>query len=78
CTVSAVSGHPLVRSLWSSPVLCPQSLVISCTVSAFVHSFFFKTIVWPSNGLRDSELAPCLKSLRTPAVNHCSSLCYMQ
>ncbi|CAI9578771.1 unnamed protein product, partial [Staurois parvus] len=35
CTVSAVSGHPLycVRSLWSSPVLCPQSLVIPCTVS---------------------------------------------
>ncbi|CAI9543957.1 unnamed protein product, partial [Staurois parvus] len=32
----AVSGHLLycVRSLWSSPVLCPQSLVISCTVSA--------------------------------------------
>ncbi|CAI9536953.1 unnamed protein product, partial [Staurois parvus] len=30
------SGHLLycVRSLWSSPVLCPQSLVISCTVSA--------------------------------------------
>ncbi|CAI9559129.1 unnamed protein product [Staurois parvus] len=30
------SGHPLycVRSLWSSPVLCPQSLFISCTVSA--------------------------------------------
>ncbi|CAI9616519.1 unnamed protein product, partial [Staurois parvus] len=27
CTVSAVSGHLLycVRSLWSSPVLCPQS-----------------------------------------------------
>ncbi|CAI9576353.1 unnamed protein product [Staurois parvus] len=23
-----------VRSLWSSPVLCPQSLVIPCTVSA--------------------------------------------
>ncbi|CAI9608766.1 unnamed protein product, partial [Staurois parvus] len=34
--LSAVSGHLLyyVRSLWSSPVLCPQSLVISCTVSA--------------------------------------------
>ncbi|CAI9575672.1 unnamed protein product, partial [Staurois parvus] len=34
--MSAVSGHLLycVRSLWSSPVLCPQSLVISCTVSA--------------------------------------------
>ncbi|CAI9614066.1 unnamed protein product, partial [Staurois parvus] len=32
--MSAVSGHLLycVRSLWSSPVLCPQS--ISCTVSA--------------------------------------------
>ncbi|CAI9557288.1 unnamed protein product, partial [Staurois parvus] len=35
-----LSGHPLyfVRSLWSSPVLCPQSLVIPCTVSA-VHWF---------------------------------------
>ncbi|CAI9534722.1 unnamed protein product, partial [Staurois parvus] len=34
--MSAVSGHPLyfVCSLWSSPVLCPQSLVISCTMSA--------------------------------------------
>ncbi|CAI9569153.1 unnamed protein product, partial [Staurois parvus] len=34
--LSAVSGHLLyyVHSLWSSPVLCPQSLVISCTVSA--------------------------------------------
>ncbi|CAI9602856.1 unnamed protein product, partial [Staurois parvus] len=34
--LSAVSGHPLycVRSLWSSPVLYPQSLVISCTMSA--------------------------------------------
>ncbi|CAI9555416.1 unnamed protein product [Staurois parvus] len=34
--MSVVSGHLLycVRSLWSSPVLCPQSLVISCTVSA--------------------------------------------
>ncbi|CAI9609122.1 unnamed protein product, partial [Staurois parvus] len=40
CTVSAVSGHLLycVRSLWSSPVLCPQSLVISCTVSAVLWS----------------------------------------
>ncbi|CAI9542953.1 unnamed protein product, partial [Staurois parvus] len=36
CALPAVSGHPLycVRSLWSSPVLCPQSLVIPCTVSA--------------------------------------------
>ncbi|CAI9557255.1 unnamed protein product, partial [Staurois parvus] len=36
CCMSAVSGHLLyyVRSLWSSPVPCPQSLVISRTVSA--------------------------------------------
>ncbi|CAI9581914.1 unnamed protein product [Staurois parvus] len=34
--LSAVSGHPCaVRSLWSS-LCCPQSLVISCTMSA-VH-----------------------------------------
>ncbi|CAI9575258.1 unnamed protein product [Staurois parvus] len=34
--MSAVSGHLLyyVRSLWSSPVVCPQSLVISCSTSA--------------------------------------------
>ncbi|CAI9619227.1 unnamed protein product [Staurois parvus] len=34
--MSAVSGHLLyyVCSLWSSPVLCLQSLVISCTMSA--------------------------------------------
>ncbi|CAI9587955.1 unnamed protein product, partial [Staurois parvus] len=33
--MSAVSGHSVyyVRRLWSSPVLCPQSLVISCTMS---------------------------------------------
>ncbi|CAI9557229.1 unnamed protein product, partial [Staurois parvus] len=46
CIMSVVSDHLLllcptsldhllyyVRSLWSSPVLCPQSLVISCTMS---------------------------------------------
>ncbi|CAI9568084.1 unnamed protein product [Staurois parvus] len=34
--MSAVSGHLLyyVRSVWSSPVLCPQSLAISCSMSA--------------------------------------------
>ncbi|CAI9583508.1 unnamed protein product, partial [Staurois parvus] len=34
--MSAVSGHLLycVRSLWSSPVLCLQSLIIPCTMSA--------------------------------------------
>ncbi|CAI9618677.1 unnamed protein product, partial [Staurois parvus] len=38
--MSTVSGHLLyyVRSRWSSPVLCTQSLVISCTMSA-VHCF---------------------------------------
>ncbi|CAI9588947.1 unnamed protein product, partial [Staurois parvus] len=38
--MSAVSGHLLyyVHSLWSSPVLCLQSLVIFCTMSA-VHWF---------------------------------------
>ncbi|CAI9620233.1 unnamed protein product, partial [Staurois parvus] len=43
CTMSTVSGHSLyyVRSLWSSPVLCPQSLVIPCTVSAVSgHSLY--------------------------------------
>ncbi|CAI9567920.1 unnamed protein product [Staurois parvus] len=41
--MSAVSGHLLyyVRSLWSSPVLCPQSLVISCTVSAVSGHFLY-------------------------------------
>ncbi|CAI9564813.1 unnamed protein product, partial [Staurois parvus] len=36
--MSSVSGHLLyyVCSLWSSPVLCPQSLVISCNIFALV------------------------------------------
>ncbi|CAI9591214.1 unnamed protein product, partial [Staurois parvus] len=39
-SMSAVSGHLLyyVRSLWSSPVLCVQSLVISCTVRSLWSS----------------------------------------
>ncbi|CAI9563863.1 unnamed protein product [Staurois parvus] len=34
--MSTVSGHLLyyVCSLWSSPVVCPQTLVISCTMSS--------------------------------------------
>ncbi|CAI9546565.1 unnamed protein product, partial [Staurois parvus] len=51
CTVSAVSGHLLycVRSLWSSPVLCPQSLVISCTVSAVSgHLLYCVRSLWSS------------------------------
>ncbi|CAI9600694.1 unnamed protein product, partial [Staurois parvus] len=49
--MSAVSGHPLycVRSLWSSPVLCPQSLVISCTVSAVSgHLLYCVCSLWSS------------------------------
>ncbi|CAI9555205.1 unnamed protein product, partial [Staurois parvus] len=47
----AVSGHLLycVRSLWSSPVLCPQSLVISCTVSAVSgHLLYCVRSLWSS------------------------------
>ncbi|CAI9546664.1 unnamed protein product [Staurois parvus] len=59
CTTSAVSGHFLycVRSLWSSPVLCsqslvipvlcPQSLVIPCTVSAVSgHLLYYFSSLW--------------------------------
>ncbi|CAI9602843.1 unnamed protein product, partial [Staurois parvus] len=59
CTVSAVSGHPLycVCSLWSSPVLCPQSLVIPCTVSAVSgHPLYCVRSLWSSPVL-------CLQSL---------------
>ncbi|CAI9599688.1 unnamed protein product, partial [Staurois parvus] len=51
CTVSAVSGHLLycVRSLWSSPVLCPQPLVIPYTMSAVSsHPLYYpKSLVIP-------------------------------
>ncbi|CAI9557939.1 unnamed protein product, partial [Staurois parvus] len=49
--LSAVSCHLLyrVRSLWSSPVLCPQSLVISCTVSAVSgHLLYRVRSLWSS------------------------------
>ncbi|CAI9545765.1 unnamed protein product [Staurois parvus] len=49
--MSAVSGRLLycVRSLWSSPVLCPQSLVISCTVSAVSdHLLYCVRSLWSS------------------------------
>ncbi|CAI9604375.1 unnamed protein product, partial [Staurois parvus] len=48
---SAVSGHLLyyVRSLWSSPVLCPQSLVVSCTMSvASGHLLYYVSSLWSS------------------------------
>ncbi|CAI9581040.1 unnamed protein product [Staurois parvus] len=49
--MSAVSGHLLycVRSLWSSPVLCLQSLVISCTMSAVSgHLLYCVCSLWSS------------------------------
>ncbi|CAI9556217.1 unnamed protein product, partial [Staurois parvus] len=48
---SAVSGHLLygVRTLWSSPVLCPQALVIPCTVSAVSgHPLYYVRSLWSS------------------------------
>ncbi|CAI9602828.1 unnamed protein product [Staurois parvus] len=56
--MSAVSGHLLyyVCSLWSC-VLCPQSLVISCTVSAVSgHLLYCVRSLWSSPVL-------CLQSL---------------
>ncbi|CAI9602314.1 unnamed protein product, partial [Staurois parvus] len=47
--MSAVSGHLLyyVRSLWSSPVLCLQSLVISRTMSAVSgHLLYYVRSLW--------------------------------
>ncbi|CAI9578753.1 unnamed protein product, partial [Staurois parvus] len=48
--LSTVSGHPCtVRSLWSSPVLCPQSLVISCTMSVDSgHLLYYVCSLWSS------------------------------
>ncbi|CAI9547694.1 unnamed protein product, partial [Staurois parvus] len=49
--VSAVFGHLLyyVRSLWPSPVLCPQSLGIPCTVSTVsVHPLYCVRSLWSS------------------------------
>ncbi|CAI9576895.1 unnamed protein product, partial [Staurois parvus] len=49
--VSTVSGHPryCVRSLWSSPVLYLQSLVISCTMSAVSgHLLYYVRSLWSS------------------------------
>ncbi|CAI9575482.1 unnamed protein product, partial [Staurois parvus] len=38
-----------VRNLWSSPVLCLQSLVISCTVSAVSgHLLYYVRSLWSS------------------------------
>ncbi|CAI9567349.1 unnamed protein product, partial [Staurois parvus] len=48
---------PKVCSLWSSSVLCPQSLVIFCTMSAvFGHLLYCVRSLWSSSVL-------CLQSL---------------
>ncbi|CAI9596022.1 unnamed protein product [Staurois parvus] len=55
CTMFAVSGHLLyyVRSLWSSPVLCSQSLVISFTMSAVSgHLLYYVRSLWSSPVVR--------------------------
>ncbi|CAI9612111.1 unnamed protein product, partial [Staurois parvus] len=60
--LSAVSGLLYyVRSLWSFPVLCPQSLVIPCTVSAVSgHSLYCVRSLWSSPVLCPQSLViPC-------------------
>ncbi|CAI9607546.1 unnamed protein product, partial [Staurois parvus] len=49
CHMSTASGHLYyVCSLWSS-VLCPQSLVISCTMSAVSgHLLYYVRSLWSS------------------------------
>ncbi|CAI9573621.1 unnamed protein product [Staurois parvus] len=62
--MSAVSGHLLyfVCSLWSSPVLCPQSLVISCSMSAVSgHLLYYIYSLWSSPVL-------CPQSWSSPVV----------
>ncbi|CAI9549556.1 unnamed protein product, partial [Staurois parvus] len=49
CSLRSSSFLYCVRSLWSSPVLCPQSLVISCTVSTVSgHLFYCVRSLWSS------------------------------
>ncbi|CAI9554383.1 unnamed protein product, partial [Staurois parvus] len=71
---NSVSGHLLyyVRSLWSSPVLCPQSLVISCTVSAVSgHLLYCVRSLWSSPVLCravSGHLLYCVRSLWSSPV----------
>ncbi|CAI9584806.1 unnamed protein product, partial [Staurois parvus] len=49
CPQSLVIPYTVPRSLWSSPVLSPQSLVISCTVSAVSgHLLYCVRSLWSS------------------------------
>ncbi|CAI9540932.1 unnamed protein product, partial [Staurois parvus] len=67
--MSAVSDHLLycVRSLWSSPVLCPQSLVISCTVSAVSGHLLYC--------VRSSLVISCTVSAVSGHLLYCCVLC---
>ncbi|CAI9579498.1 unnamed protein product, partial [Staurois parvus] len=63
--MSAVSGHLYyVRSLWSIPVLCPQSLLIPCTVPAVSsHHLYYVRRLWSSPVLCPQSLViPCTVS----------------
>ncbi|CAI9534200.1 unnamed protein product [Staurois parvus] len=68
--MSTVSGHPLycVHSLWSSPVLCPQSLVISCTVSAVSGHLLYcvRSPLWSA-----SLVIPCTVSAVSGHLLYC-------
>ncbi|CAI9548748.1 unnamed protein product [Staurois parvus] len=70
--MSAVSGHLLycVSSLWSSPVVCPQSLVISCTMSAVSgHLLYYVRSLWSSPVLCPQSLViSCSMSLGCESV----------
>ncbi|CAI9566302.1 unnamed protein product, partial [Staurois parvus] len=70
--LSAVSGHPCaVRSLWSSPVLCLQSLVIpvlcpqSLVISGTVHS------LWSSLCCPQSLVISCTMSAVSGHLLYC-------
>ncbi|CAI9623967.1 unnamed protein product [Staurois parvus] len=73
--MSAVSGHLLyyVCSFWSSPVLCLQSLVISCTMSAISgHLLYYVRSLWSSPVLCPQYLVifffSCFPSLKCSCV----------
>ncbi|CAI9535942.1 unnamed protein product, partial [Staurois parvus] len=62
-----------VRSLWSSPALCPQSLVISCTVSAVSgHLLHCVRSLWSSPALCPQSLViSCTVSAVSGHLLHC-------
>ncbi|CAI9538097.1 unnamed protein product, partial [Staurois parvus] len=74
-----------VHSLWSFPVLCPQSLVISCTVSAVSgHLLYFVRSLWSSPVLCPQSLViSCTVSAVSGHLLYCirsfwSSLYYVR